>query len=85
MEFNLANKYLKHRKVRQAIAHAIDKKFIVDNIWYGFGKPATGPIHSDLARYYTADVPTYPLDPKKSERLLTKRDSSVAATAYASS
>ena len=70
MEFNLENKYLKHRKVRQAIAHAIDKKFIVDNIWYGFGKPATGPIHSDLARYYTADVPTYSLDPKKSEQLL---------------
>ncbi len=71
IEFNFENQYLKHYKVRQAIAHAIDKNFIVDNIWYGLGTPATGPIHKDHERYYTADgVPTYPYDPKKSERLL---------------
>lgn len=71
IEFNLENQYLKHFKVRQAIAHAIDKNFIVDNIWYGLGTPATGPIHKSHQRYYTADgVPTYPYDPKKSEQLL---------------
>jgi peptide/nickel transport system substrate-binding protein len=46
------------RAVRQAIAYAIDRKFIIDNIQYGFGKPATGPISSTFAAsgLYTDDV-----------------------------
>ncbi|WP_158743613.1 ABC transporter substrate-binding protein [Acidisphaera sp. L21] len=46
------------REVRQAIAYAIDRKFIIDNIQYGFGKPATGPISSTFAAsgLYTDDV-----------------------------
>ncbi len=45
-------------KVRQAIAYAIDRKFIIDNVWFGFGKPATGPISSNFKAngLYTADV-----------------------------
>jgi peptide/nickel transport system substrate-binding protein len=48
-------------KVRQAVAYAIDRKFIIDNIWFGFGKPATGPISSNFAPsgFYTADVRKY--------------------------
>ena len=37
-------------KVRQAIAYAIDRKFVIENIWFGFGKPATGPISSNFKR-----------------------------------
>ncbi len=46
------------REVRQAIAYAIDRQFIIDNIQYGFGKPATGPISSNFAPsgIYTSDV-----------------------------
>ncbi len=36
-------------KVRQAIAHAIDRQFIIDNIWFGYGKLATGPMSSNFA------------------------------------
>ena len=35
-------------KVRQAVAYAIDRKFVIDNVWFGFGKPATGPISSNF-------------------------------------
>ena len=70
IEFNLDNQFLKNLKVRQAIAHAIDKKFIVQNIWFGFGTPGTGPIHKDIKRYYSSDVPLYEYDPKKAEKLL---------------
>lgn len=70
IEFNLDNQYLKHPLVRQAIAHAIDKKFIVENIWFGYGTPATGPIHKDLTRFYTTEVPTYEYNPVKAEKLL---------------
>lgn len=48
-------------KVRQAIAHAIDRQFLIDNIWFGYGKPATGPISSNFASsgLYTDKVKTY--------------------------
>lgn len=50
-----------NQKVRQAMAYAIDRQFIVDNIWFGFGKPATGPMSSNFAPsgLYTADVTKY--------------------------
>ncbi len=49
------------REVRQAIAYAIDRKFIIDNVQYGFGKPATGPISSNFkpSGLYTDDVPRF--------------------------
>jgi peptide/nickel transport system substrate-binding protein len=70
LEFNLANPYLKDRRVRQAIAHAINKDVLVRTVWFGFGKPATGPVPSVLTQFYTADVPTYAFDPKRAEALL---------------
>lgn len=70
MEFNLRNRYLADRKVRQAIAHAINRDVLVRNVWFGFGKSATGPVPSVLRRFYTDKVPAYPYDPKKAERLL---------------
>ncbi|MEZ5843679.1 MAG: ABC transporter substrate-binding protein [Hyphomicrobiaceae bacterium] len=36
-------------KVRQAINYAVDRKFVIENVWFGFGKPATGPISSNFA------------------------------------
>ena len=50
-----------NQKVRQAVAYAVDRQFIVDNIWFGFGKPATGPMSSNFAPsgLYTADVTKY--------------------------
>jgi peptide/nickel transport system substrate-binding protein len=37
-------------KVRQAVAYAIDRQFAIDNIWFGFGKPAMGPISSNFEK-----------------------------------
>lgn len=70
MEFNLGREHTADKRVREAIAHAIDKNFIVKNIFFGFGKPATGPIPS-TSKYYTAkDVPQYDYDPTAAKRLL---------------
>ena len=44
------------REVRQAIAYAIDRNFIIDNVQYGFGKAATGPLNSNFKGLYTGDV-----------------------------
>jgi peptide/nickel transport system substrate-binding protein len=48
-------------RVRQAVAYAIDRKFVIDNIWFGFGKPATGPISSNFkaSGLYTDQVKSY--------------------------
>ncbi len=58
LEFNTKRKPFDNRKVRQAIAYAIDRKFVIDNIWFGYGKPATGPISSNFrgTGLYTDDV-----------------------------
>jgi peptide/nickel transport system substrate-binding protein len=50
-----------NQKVRQAVAYAIDRQFVIDNIWFGFGKLATGPISSNFAPsgIYTDNVTKY--------------------------
>jgi peptide/nickel transport system substrate-binding protein len=70
LEFNLRVPLFQDVRVRRAIAHCIDRGFIVDNILYGFGKAATGPVSSDIKAFYTPDVPSYPLDTAKAEALL---------------
>jgi peptide/nickel transport system substrate-binding protein len=69
-EINLRNPILADRRVRQAMAHAIDTDFILENIWCGFGVKSTGPVPADLKQFYTTDVPTYEFNPKKAEALL---------------
>lgn len=70
IEFNLSNPYLSNLKVRQAIAHAIDVKGLIDTVWYGMARPATGPVPSQLNKFYTGDVPRHAFDPAQAERLL---------------
>lgn len=61
LDFNTRTKPFDDVKVRQAVAYAIDRKFVIDNIWFGFGRPATGPINSNFKAngLYTADVKKY--------------------------
>lgn len=58
--------------VRQAVAHALDRKFIIDNIWFGFGKAATGPISSNFERsgLYEPNVPAYTFSIQRANELL---------------
>jgi len=70
MEFNLDRPVLQDVRVRRAIAHAIDPNFILENIRYGFGQVATGPIPQTQKKFYSADVPRYPLNTTLAEKLL---------------
>ncbi len=56
--------------MRRAFAHAIDRKFIVDNIWLGNAAIADGPVPPEMTQFYTADQPRYPYDPHRAEELL---------------
>lgn len=57
-------------KVRQAIAHAIDRQFIAEKGYFGLSKPGTSPIPSTLAWAHNPRVPLYPHDPAKAAALL---------------
>ena len=70
LDLNKRGPYLSNVKVRRALAHAINRDFIVNTVWSGFGKAATGPIPSAHSDYYTTDVPKYPFNPAKANQLL---------------
>ena len=61
MEVNTKVAPMDKREVRQAISYAIDRKFIVDNVFFGYGKPATGMLSSNFSSlgFYTDKVRNY--------------------------
>lgn len=58
-------------KVRQAMAHAIDRGEIIDLAMSGYGTPI-GSHWSPAAPYYVDLVGTYPYDPAKAKKLLAE-------------
>ncbi|MGO4706869.1 ABC transporter substrate-binding protein [Microvirga sp. 2MCAF38] len=70
VEINHRRKELADLKVRQAIAHAIDKDFVVKTIFLGYAKTSTGLVPRYDTQFYTPDVPTYAFDATKANALL---------------
>lgn len=70
VEINHRRKELANLKVRQAIAHAIDRDFVVKTIFLGYAKTSTGPVPRYDSQFYTDDVPSYPFDVAKANALL---------------
>lgn len=69
-EFNLDRPLFRDPRVRQAIAHMIDRDFIVKNILFGYGVAAQAPIPPQMTAFFTDQVPHYPHDPQRAEALL---------------
>lgn len=72
VEINHRRKELSDKAVRQAIAHAIDKHFVVNTIFSGYAVAATGPIPKNATEFYTSDVTAYPFDVAEANRILDK-------------
>jgi len=66
---NLQDPVLSNRKVRQALAYAIDREAIIRDILKGYGRAASGVLSSSHWAY-EGGVESYPYDPKKSSALL---------------
>jgi peptide/nickel transport system substrate-binding protein len=61
-------------KVRQALYYGIDKKTIIDTLYYGKYSPAElpGAILATNSQFYTADFTKYPFDVAKAKALLAE-------------
>ncbi|MGE0717126.1 MAG: ABC transporter substrate-binding protein [Alphaproteobacteria bacterium] len=71
LEFNFRRKELSDLRVRQAIAHAINVPFFIENFLGEFAKLGTGPIPSVSKSFYPSDNgPQYGYDKAKAARLL---------------
>jgi peptide/nickel transport system substrate-binding protein len=58
------------RRVRQALTYAIDRKIVLDKIYVGKGRLATGPVNPLVSWAYTDAVEPYRYDPALAQKLL---------------
>lgn len=69
--FNLNRPLFKDRRVREAIAHAIDKNEIIQGVLLGFGRPATGPF-PPTSWAFDDKVTDYDFNPAQAKELLAE-------------
>jgi peptide/nickel transport system substrate-binding protein len=69
--FNLKDPRFADRRVRQAFAHAINKRELMDGVRLGLAREATGP-YKPGTWVYTDKVKTYPFDMEKARQLLAE-------------
>ena len=62
IEFDTTRPPFDKKEIRQAISLALDRQFLIDNIWFGYGKPATSALSSNFAatKLYAEGMPNYP-------------------------
>lgn len=70
LQFNLDSQYFKHLKVRQAVAHAINRELLIKTVCYGYGTVCYSPIAPGLKEFHDPTPSPYSLDFKKAEQLL---------------
>jgi peptide/nickel transport system substrate-binding protein len=82
IEFDVNNPPFNDPAIRKAISHAIDRQFLIDNIWFGFGKAATSALSSNFeptGLYAAAD--NYPGKPDVAKAKQILDDAGIKADA----
>ena len=69
--FNLRDPRFQDKRVRQAMAYAINKQEIIDGVLLGLGQSAVGP-YKPGTWWYDGAVKTYPFDPERAKGLLAE-------------
>lgn len=78
LQINTRKPPLDNPKVRQAILYALNRQFIVDNIFFGAGKVAPGSFVSGTP-YHDPQLPQYSYDVKKAKALIAESGVDVGA------
>ena len=68
--FNYDNPVFKDKRVRQAIAHAIDLNLLLETVYFGYGKVSAASISANLAAFHNAALKPYKYDPVLAGKLL---------------
>ncbi len=69
IQFNFDSPFFKDIRVRQAVAHAIDRAQLLKTVAYGYGTVSHSPI-SPMSEYHDPTPSPYKFDLKKAEQLL---------------
>ncbi len=70
LEMNTRGPIVGDKRVRQAIGHAINRRFVIDTLMNGFGLEANGTVAPAYAGFYNAAAPSYAYDPARANALL---------------
>jgi peptide/nickel transport system substrate-binding protein len=71
MAYNLEHPIFSDRRVRRALAHAVDKQEIVKGVLLGLGQPAVGPFQPGTWAYRD-DIEPFRYDPELARRMLAE-------------
>ena len=69
-DINLRLPKFQDKRFRKAMMYALDRQFIVDNLYFGLGKVANGPIATSARYYDDATLVKYPYDPQRAIALM---------------
>ncbi len=69
--WNLKNPLFADKRVRKALAHAIDVQAIIKYVMYGNGQPCNGPF-APVTPWWNPDIQPIPFDPGKAKQLLAE-------------
>ncbi len=69
IEFDTTEPPFDDPKVRKAVSMALDRQFLIDNIWFGYGQPATSALSSNFGAtgLHDAEAANYPSGPNVDE------------------
>jgi len=60
------------KRVRQALAYALDRQAYTKAIWFGFARPTINPVPPEMATYLPDSADRYPFDLEKAAALLAE-------------
>ncbi len=70
LQFNLDDKYFKDLRVRQAVAHAINRNVVLQVAYLGLGQVTASPIAPGIKEYHDPSPSPYAFDIKQANALL---------------